>query len=236
MSTTSPTVIGYLVDVQGSLLTATLVEDEQGHVPTVTIGDEDILVGQIGSYVAVRQNDIHIIAIVTRMTEQEALAAPTIETPGDDTARLPFAKRIARLTPIGCIDSQGQFDRGVGQYPTTGAEVHAIGAADIAKMFDRFLSKGFSVGKVTTHPSLKVCLDPSNLFGRHFAVLGQTGSGKSWTIASLVQKTVEVMPKAHIIILDLHGEYCWKREDGNRHYAFADTIVRHVDARDLEIP
>ena len=236
MSTTSPTVIGYLVDVQGSLLTATLVEDEQGHVPTVTIGDEDILVGQIGSYVAVRQNDIHIIAIVTRMTEQEALAAPTIETPGDDTARLPFAKRIARLTPIGSIDSKGQFDRGVGQYPTTGAEVHAIGAADIAKMFDRFLSKGFSVGKVTTHPSLKVCLDPSNLFGRHFAVLGQTGSGKSWTVASLVQKTVEVMPKAHIIILDLHGEYCWKREDGSRHYAFADTIVRHVDARDLEIP
>ncbi|MBU4143103.1 DUF853 family protein [Patescibacteria group bacterium] len=236
MSTTSPTVIGYLVDVQGSLLTATLVEDEQGHVPTVTIGDEDILVGQIGSYVAVRQNDIHIIAIVTRMTEQEALAAPTIETPGDDTARLPFAKRTARLTPIGSIDSKGQFDRGVGQYPTTGAEVHAIGAADIAKMFDRFLSKGFSVGKVTTHPSLKVCLDPSNLFGRHFAILGQTGSGKSWTVASLVQKTVEVMPKAHIIILDLHGEYCWKREDGSRHYAFADTIVRHVDARDLEIP
>jgi hypothetical protein len=236
MSTTSPTVIGYLVDVQGSLLTATLVEDEQGHVPTVTIGDEDILVGQIGSYVAVRQNDIHIIAIVTRMTEQEALAAPTIETPGDDTARLPFAKRIARLTPIGSIDSKEQFDRGVGQYPTTGAEVHAIGAADIAKMFDRFLSKGFSVGKVTTHPSLKVCLDPSNLFGRHFAILGQTGSGKSWTVASLVQKTVEVMPKAHIIILDLHGEYCWKREDGSRHYAFADTIVRHVDARDLEIP
>lgn len=236
MSTTSLTVIGYLVDVQGSLLTATLVEDEQGHVPTVTIGDEDILVGQIGSYVAVRQNDIHIIAIVTRMTEQEALAAPTIETPGDDTARLPFAKRIARLTPIGSIDSKGQFDRGVGQYPTTGAEVHAIGTADIAKMFDRFLSKGFSVGKVTTHPSLKVCLDPSNLFGRHFAILGQTGSGKSWTVASLVQKTVEVMPKAHIIILDLHGEYCWKREDGSRHYAFADTIVRHVDARDLEIP
>ena len=35
---------------------------------------------------------------------------------------------------------------------------------------------------------------------------------------------------------DLHGEYCWKREDGNRHYAFSDSIVRHVDARDLEIP
>lgn len=236
MSGSAPTVIGHIVDVQGSLLTATLVEDEQGHAPTVTIGDEDIVVGQLGSYVAIRQNATHIIAIVTRMTEQESLAAPTIETPGEATARLPFAKRIARLTPIGSIKEDGLFDRGVGQYPTTGAEVHAIGSDDIAKMFDRFQSKGFSVGTVATHPSLKVCLDPSNLFGRHFAILGQTGAGKSWTVASLVQRTVEVMPRAHIIILDLHGEYCWKMEDGSRNYAFAETIVRHVDARELEIP
>ncbi|HNO80637.1 MAG TPA: DUF853 family protein [Phycisphaerae bacterium] len=236
MPAPSNTVIGYVVDVQGNMFTASLAEDDQGRAPTVTIGDEDILVGQIGSYVAIRQNDVNIVAIVTRMTEQEALAAPTIETPGEDTARLSFAKRIARLTPIGSILDDGQFDRGIGRYPTTGAEVHAVGSSDIAKMFERFQAKGFSVGTVATHPSLKVCLDPSNLFGRHFAILGQTGSGKSWTVAALVQRTVAVMPRAHIIILDLHGEYCWKREDGTRHYAFADAIVRHVDARELEIP
>lgn len=236
MPETTNTVIGYVVDVQGNMLTASLIEDDQGRAPTVTIGDEDILVGQIGSYVAIRQNDVNLVAIVTRMTEQEALATPTIETPGEDTARLPFAKRIARLTPIGSIGANGQFDRGVGRYPTTGAEVHAVGSTDIAKMFERFQAKGFSVGTVATHPSLKVCLDPSNLFGRHFAILGQTGSGKSWTVAALVQRTVAIMPRAHIIILDLHGEYCWKREDGTRHYAFADAIVRHVDARELEIP
>ncbi|MBI5033277.1 MAG: DUF853 family protein [Chloroflexi bacterium] len=215
---------------------ATLVEDEQGHAPTITIGDEDLLVGQLGSYVAVRQNDVHLIAIVTRMVEQEALAAPTIETPGEGTARLPFAKRIARLTPVGSIDTNSQFRRGVSHYPTTGAEVHAIGSAEVAKMFNRFQSKGLAIGTLTSHPSLQVCLDPTNLFGRHFAVLGQTGSGKSWTVAALVQKAVTVMPKAHIIILDLHGEYCWRRPDGTKSYAFADTIVRHVDARELEIP
>ncbi len=229
------TVIGHIVDVQGNLLMATLVEDEQGRVPTVTIGDEDVLVGQIGSYVAVKQNDVHLIAIVTRMAEQEALAAPTIETPGDDSARLPFAKRIARLTPVGSTKGDGQFERGVSRYPTTGAEVHAIGSIEVARMFDRFQSKGLAVGTLASHPSLKVCLDPTNLFGRHSAILGQTGSGKSWTLASLVQKTVAVMPKAHIIILDLHGEYCWARED-KRHFAFDETVVRHVDARDLEIP
>jgi hypothetical protein len=236
MPDTPNSVIGYVVDVQGNLLMATLVEDEQGHAPTVTIGDEDVLVGQLGSYVAVKQNDVHLIAIVTRMTEQEALAAPTIETPGDDAARLPFAKRVARLTPVGSILTDGQFERGIARYPTTGAEVHAIGSTEVARMFDRFQSKGLAVGTLASHPSLKVCLDPTNLFGRHCAILGQTGSGKSWTVASVVQKTVAVMPKAHIIILDLHGEYCWKRPDGAHSYAFGDAIVRHVDARELEIP
>ena len=230
------TVIGYIVDVQGDLLVATLIEDDQGRTPIVTIGDEDVLVGKLGSYVAIKQNDVNLIAVVTRMTEQETLATATIETPGDDAARLPFAKRVARLTPVGSIIEDGQFERGVTQYPTTGAEVHAIGSDYIAKMFDRFRSKDLAVGTLASHPSLKVYLDPSNLFGRHVAILGQTGSGKSWTVASLLQKTVGVMPKAHIIILDLHGEYCWNRGDGSRHYAFDETIVRHVDARDLEIP
>ena len=141
-----------------------------------------------------------------------------------------------RLTPVGSITENGRFERGVAQYPTTGAEVHAIGSADIATMFDRFQSKGLAVGTLASHPSLRVYLDPTNLFGRHSAILGQTGAGKSWTVATIVQKTIAVMQKAHIIILDLHGEYCWNREDGSRYYAFADTIVRHVDARDLEIP
>ena len=236
MSSSPNTVIGHIIDVQGNLLVATLVEDDQGRTPIVTIGDEDVLVGQLGSYVAIKQNEVNLIAIVTRMTEQEALAAPTIETPGDDAARLPFAKRVARLTPVGSIIEDGQFERGVAQYPTTGAEVHAIGSAQIAKMFDRFQSKGLAVGVLTSHPSLKVHLDPTNLFGRHSAILGQTGSGKSWTVASLIQRTTSVMPKAHIIILDLHGEYCWNKEDGGKQYAFGDSVVRYVDARDLEIP
>lgn len=236
MTDASNTLVGYVVDVQGNLLTATLVEDEQGHAPTVTVGDEDILVGQLGSYVAVRQNDIQLICIVTRMTEQEAFSAPTIETAGEDSARLPFAKRIARLTPVGSLLENGAFERGITRYPTTGAEVHAVGAMDIAKMFDRFQSKGLAVGALASHPSLKVCLDPTNLYGRHVAILGQTGAGKSWTVASLVQNTVKVMPRAHIIILDLHGEYCWKRADGTHAYAFPDAIVRHVDAREMEIP
>ncbi len=64
MPDSSNTVIGYLVDVQGNLLMATLVEDDQGHAPIVTIGDEDILVGQLGSYVTLPMDDRTIIGFV----------------------------------------------------------------------------------------------------------------------------------------------------------------------------
>ena len=39
-----------------------------------------------------------------------------------------------------------------------------------------------------------------------------------------------------IIILDLHGEYCWTDDDGNNKSAFSEEIVRYIDARVLEIP
>lgn len=147
-----------------------------------------------------------------------------------------YAKRIIVLVPLGTINSEGEFERGVSIFPTTGAEVHAVGSADINLIFSKFHSKGYDVGNLSSNTSIKVCLDPTSLFGRHFAILGQTGAGKSWTVANLVQRAVAVMPKAHIIILDLHGEYCWSDSSGSSCSAFSNDIVRYVDARKLEIP
>ena len=232
----SSTIIGNIIDVQCGSLTAALIEDEQGQTPTITIGDEDIYIGQIGSYVSIHQGDVKILALVTRMTEQEKLAPLEPTTGNSEAVRTPYAKRIIVLVPLGTINSDGEFERGVSLFPTTGAEVHAIGSGDINLIFSKFQSKGYDVGNLSSNTSIKVCLDPTSLFGRHFAILGQTGSGKSWTVANLVQRAVAVMPKAHIIILDLHGEYCWSDDGGSSCSAFSDNIVRYVDARKLEIP
>ncbi|OQY98912.1 MAG: ATPase [Candidatus Brocadia sp. UTAMX2] len=232
----SNTIIGNIIDVQGGSLTAALIEDEQGRTPTITIGDEDIYIGQIGSYVSIQQGNVKILALVTRMTEQEKLAPVEPGTGGIEAVRMSCAKRIVVLVPLGTINSDGEFERGVSLFPTTGAEVHAIGSADINLIFSKFQSKGYDVGNLSSNTSIKVCLDPNSLFGRHFAILGQTGAGKSWTVANLVQRAVAIMPKAHIIILDLHGEYCWSNSSGSSCSAFSDNIVRYVDARNLEIP
>ncbi len=230
------TLIGNIIDVQCGSLTVALIEDEQGQTPTITIGDEDIYIGQIGSYVSIQQGDVKILALVSRMTEQEKLAPAEAGVGGAEAVRMSFAKRIVNLVPLGTINSDGEFERGVSTFPTTGAEVHALGSADINTIFSKYQSKGYDVGTLSSNPSLKVCLDPTALFGRHFTILGQTGAGKSWAVANLAQQAVAVMPKAHIIILDLHGEYCWIDDKGNSRSAFSDDIVRYVDARELEIP
>lgn len=234
MSTTNETLIGHVVDVRGDGLTANLLADEQESAPKVTIGDEDILVGQLGSYVSVCQGTIKILCLVARITEQEKLADANTATP--DAPIVTYAQRTVSLIPIGTVSSDGQFERGVSAYPTTGAEVHVVSGAELDALFSRFRAQGYEVGYLSSQPSVKVCLEPSRLFGRHFAILGQTGAGKSWAVASLIQQALTVMPKAHIIILDLHGEYCWLKEDDTRDAAFKDEHFRYVDAKELEMP
>ena len=82
MSTTNEALVGHVVEVRGDGFTANLLADEQESPPKVTIGDEDILVGQLGSYVCVHQGPIKILCLVTRMAEQEKLADANTATPG----------------------------------------------------------------------------------------------------------------------------------------------------------
>jgi len=220
------TLIGHIVDVQGATFTASLLDSTEGTAPAVTIGDEDILLGRLGSYVRIVQGDLSLLAMVARMSEREKLPAVVV-TGSTDGAGEALAERTVTLTPIGSLAHDGTFERGVSIYPTTGAEVHAVASTQLDGMFRRFREKQFDVGTVSTNPSTRVHLDPSSMFGRHCAILGQTGSGKSWTVASILQKAVATMPRAHIILLDLHGEY---RE------AFPAGVSRVVDATTLEIP
>jgi len=216
------TLIGEIIDVQGSGLIASVNAGEGDQFPVVELEGEEVRVGQIGAYLAVRQDDIRLLAMV--------IHASKVETEGERMER--------RLTmiPLGTIDDEGVFRRGVTTFPTPGAELHVVTEDEIRSLFARYYDKGFTVGNLASGSRLEVSLDPAKFFGRHFAILGQSGAGKSWTVTSLIQRTVQVMPNAHVILLDLHGEYCWRDRQGDRQSAFADHVYRYIDARELEIP
>jgi len=231
------TLIGYVTDVQAGIVSASLRDVETDGPLIVTIGDEDVLVGRVGSYVAIVQRQLATLAMVTRMSEVEKLVPLEPGQTGQDAIRVAKITRELSITPLGILDEKGEFQRGVSSFPTTGAEVHVLGSEAIGKMFDRFRTKGYEVGYLPSAPSQGVFFDPSGLFGRHFAILGQTGAGKSHTVANLLQRAVKTMPKAHIVLLDLHGEYSWRdKVTGKRLMAFDGETARYIDAQEMEIP
>ncbi len=230
------TLIGRLTEVRESGMFATLTIDIEDGFPLLLVGGDEIRVGQVGSYVRIKDRDIQIIALVTNASEDETEIKVTLGQDGERSVKRPVRKGKLSLTPVGEINEDGMFERGLGIFPVPGAEVHVMSSGQVGVMFEKFRSKGFNLGYLPSHPSMRVCLDPSVMFGRHVAVLGQSGSGKSWGVANIIQRAIAVMPKAHIIILDIHGEYVWTSQDGQRNTAFKRNIVQALDARELEIP
>lgn len=221
MDANENTLIGHITEVRASGFGARLLSEEEGFRADSSVGGEIQRTGQVGAYVSIRLEASRILALVREVSGR---------SPGS------AAGSAMRLVPLGEFNDKGGFSRGVRRYPVPGAEVHAAGPQEINAVFARTRSLRFNPGYLPNHPATGVYLDPSVLCARHFAILGQSGAGKSWTVASLIQRLLASSPKAHIILLDLHGEYCWRDRDGALHSAFPPEATRALDARELEIP
>ena len=217
--------IGILTEVRGDGMEARVVKEYATETPLLTIGNEQMLAANIGSYVVIRQASIAVLAMVFKMREQDRF---------EQGERL--SDRFFSLIPVGELKADETFIRGVRHYPTPGAKVYAVGLAEINAIFSQFRSYEFFIGQLSAHKDYHLSLDPRALFGRHFAIVGQTGSGKSWAVTSLIQHTIKSMPKCNMILLDLHGEYCWKDDAGNIQSAFPPESVNYVEATELEMP
>ena len=222
----SSILIGYLTEVRGDGMEARMAEEHANGNPIIKIGDEEILAGHIGSYVVIRQANIGVLALVFKMWEQDRFS-PSGERETD---------RFISLIPVGEVLENGTFIRGVRHFPTPGGKVYAVGIQEINAIFSKFRDYEFFIGQLSAHKDYHLSLDPRALFGRHFAIIGQSGAGKSWTVTSLIQQTIKAMPKSHMILLDLHGEYCWKDDQGKLQSAFPEGSVNYVDALEMEMP
>ena len=234
MQTTDSTLVGHITDISGGRLIATLRTEADGFEPVMQVGQETLSVGQLGSQLLVIHRDLKLLGQVLRMWEEEA----EVIIPDPEGAGTPRTSKVRhlKLLPLGEITPGGEFSRGVKQFPVTGAEVHLVSAKQLEVLFDRFRKEDLALGWLSSRGDIDVYLDPNPLFTRHLAIIGQSGAGKSWTVTSLLQKAIKTMPKAHVVMLDLHGEYGWRDDAGKMHSAFREEMVHHVNARDLEIP
>lgn len=141
---------------------------------------------------------------------------------------LPYPLRRVSLNPLGTLRAktgfvdQFVFSRGSDALPSVGASVFLPTERQLRAIVESGRRRRVRIGTSPLAGDAVVAVDPDRLFGRHLAVLGNTGSGKSCSVAGLIRWSLESAksalsgknsPNARFVVLDPNGEYAKSFED-----------------------
>lgn len=152
--------------------------------------------GQVGSQVKVRVGGSWLIANVRSLKLD------------------PDADRIAaEIDFLGEGDEEKltgklyKFRRGVTRYPVPGTPVFPVSTADLKQMYAADDRAHIEIGNVYPTKDIRAALYVDAMLGKHFALLGSTGTGKSTAAALILHRICEMAPQGHVVMIDPHGEY-----------------------------
>ncbi len=155
------------------------------------------LAGQVGSQIKIRVGKGWLLATV-RNQKQDA------KTPGGILAAIDFLGEGDEERLTGKIHS---FRRGVTRYPIPGALVYPATSSDLRQIYASDGRSAIQVGTVYPTTDIRAGIYIDAMLGKHFALLGSTGTGKSTSAALILHRICENAPEGHIIMIDPHGEY-----------------------------
>jgi uncharacterized protein len=118
--------------------------------------------------------------------------------------------RLVELELVGEIrgaDATGFFRRGVSAYPALDEPVYLASGADLAKVYARPNAATAQVGTIHQDTIVPAYILTDELLGKHFSIVGTTGSGKSCVVATILNAVIEQNLNAHVMLLDPHNEY-----------------------------
>jgi hypothetical protein len=163
------------------------------------MGDEDpsiALAGQVGSQVKIRVGNSWLLASV-RNQRQDRRA-------GGILANIDFLGEGTEEKLTGRING---FRRGVTRYPIPGAMIYPATTADLRQIYASDGRSNIQVGTVYPTKDIRAGVYIDAMLGKHFALLGSTGTGKSTSAALILHKICDAAPEGHIVMIDPHGEY-----------------------------
>jgi DNA helicase HerA-like ATPase len=208
---TSDYEIGRVVAVDTAQITIELSRDLKALTRVTYEGSVEV--GRINSYVIIPVGNRRIVAMVTKvvLTEESELRADTT------MVTLPSSRRLMKATMIGTIEDK-KFRQGISLFPILDSSVYITSKDDLDIIFGSNQTSYESedkpgycipIGKSAIFQDYQIKIDPDAFFGKHAAVIGSTGSGKSCSIATILQSILEQdnVQQTRFIILDTNGEY-----------------------------
>jgi uncharacterized protein len=190
--------IGRVVEVQGAR-TIGILDADAGDLER-TVDGHEYAAGQVGSMVKIDAGKRVIFGVLSRVRLE--LNEKTEATTRAIEIEL-FGQGIKQS------DTPGDFifERGISAFPLPGRSIYIASQDELAKVYARPERATIEIGRVSQARNVPVHLMLDDMVGKHFAVLGTTGSGKSCTVALLLQRMFENYPHGHVVLLDPHNEY-----------------------------
>ena len=206
-----PTYTGQVASVAGAVLRVRLRDDMPSTL--VMIGGESYRVGQIGGFFRVPLGYTNLYAVCTQIGADAAPSSFADSRFGlgleeDGSLRL-SGYRWMTIVLFGEALG-GEFERGVGQYPTVGDEVHLVTNDDLKVIYGWAKGKKgtISVGRIAAASGISADVSVAGLVSRHSAIVGSTGAGKSNLVTVLLETVSDgSLPNSRTIVIDPHGEY-----------------------------
>lgn len=200
--------IGRVVEVSGSKIVGAL----EGTISELyrTYRSRRYVIGQVGSIVKIKAGDRLVFGVVTALRMTEAPSDGSGLALGRGAA--PDAKWLevdlfGEALRSGLGEADFEFQRGVASYPLPGQAIFVASVTELERIYQRPSKPAIHVGTLSQSTSLPVHLLMDELLGKHFAVLGTTGAGKSCAVTVLLRAILDQAPMAHVILLDPHNEY-----------------------------
>jgi len=184
--------------------------------------DDQVEKLKVGSYLEISDDDNHkLIAII----ESYSIVI--------DEKRTPARTYIIEANPLGVIEDN-KFTRGGDSLTIPPTKVLPAKQEDINAIFNSRIKEKerFCFSRLAQNKKIKTPVNGNLFFNKHFAIVGSTGTGKSHTVAKVIQEAIskkegqyEGLNNSHIVLFDIHGEY---KE------AFPDC--NYIEANNLTLP
>ncbi|MBG75642.1 MAG: ATPase [Erythrobacteraceae bacterium] len=187
--------IGVVLEIAGS---GSMIAIDLQRLNECTEDDDPsiAMAGQVGSQVKIRVGNSWLLASV-RNQRQDRKA-------GSILANIDFLGEGIEEKLTGKLHG---FRRGVTRYPVPGGMVYPASTQDLKQVYASDGRSAVTIGKVYPTKDIRAGIYIDAMLGKHFALLGSTGTGKSTSAALLLHRICEAAPEGHIVMIDPHGEY-----------------------------
>ncbi|MCU1302010.1 MAG: putative ATPase [Candidatus Sulfotelmatobacter sp.] len=179
---------------------------------------------RVNSYVLIPVDDGYLVGQIEWLIVERSAFPKRRGMQDFGLVDLPYPLRKMSLNPLGTLrkistkaeQEQYGFRRGADALPSIGTGVFLPTDEQLRSIVESGENRRVKIGTSPLAGNAEVRIDPDRLFGRHLAVLGNTGSGKSCTVAGLIRWSLEqaqseaknnASPNARFIVLDPNGEY-----------------------------